>query len=842
MKNISIPFKTKIKKYLKTLVCLAIIVLTLIGCAGCSGTGTYSFERGNSKKVTGWKTYNYQAENNNKLSITKISIVSDGYKGKALKIASTENNDARVYKQISVKEKSVYEISVMVKTENVEGGHGANISGYNCYTGHSEPVMGTTEGWVKQTIYVKTDEGQKKINLSLGLGGYSNESKGTAYFDELSVKKVSAVPEGATAIRLVERTDTEKKDTEVSIWLKLLFVIAIVGVFVYCLGLTVANDKYNAKMKKSLTDVPGKPDKRDAIIMAAMTVLCAVFSFVHLGSVRGCPENYWKAGAAEEYVTVHFKEKTTVSRVAYYSGIPSSTGKYSIQYLTPDGKYLEATALNAGEDNEYTDFFKWDYKNVEFTTDAVRVYVDTPGFWLNELGFYSKNSKGEYVKVELDIGSIETSYKETKTSGKAENLFDEQKDVCAQRTFMNSTYFDEIYHPRTAYEHLHGLSIYEWTHPPLGKTIISIGIAIFGMNTLGWRFMGTLFGVLLVPLMYAFAKKVFKKSEWAFFVSFLMMFDFMRLSQTRLATIDTYACFFTLAMMFFMYDYFVQKSYDIPEKKAMLSLALSGLMFGLGAASKWTCLYTGAGLAIIFFIAKIAEFIDCYKKRGPSKLTAEKYFTNNFIFTCGMCILFFVMIPVGIYVLSYIPYMASKPGQDLLDIVIANQKDMYNYHSDLTSSHTYGAEWYTWPFSTYNIFYFNGDAGESVARVMTMGNPLVWWLGIPCFIASLYFAWRNRDKRMGFFAVAYIMQFAPWFMVNRVCYIYHYFTCVPFTMFMIAYVFKELVDKKIIPKWSVWLYMILVLIVFIMFYPALMGLSTTAGKIDSLKWLSTWSF
>jgi hypothetical protein len=265
-------------------------------------------------------------------------------------------------------------------------------------------------------------------------------------------------------------------------------------------------------------------------------------------------------------------------------------------------------------------------------------------------------------------------------------------------------------------------------------------------------------------------------------------------------------------------------------------------MFGLGAASKWTCLYTGAGLAIIFFIAKAAELVDCLKKRSSNGLTAKKWFTNNFLFTCGMCIIFFVMIPVTIYVLSYIPYMASKPDKTLLQIVIENQESMYNYHSQLTSSHSYGAEWYTWPFSTYNIFYHNGDSGDYVARVMTMGNPLIWWLGIPCFIASGYFAWRNRDKRMGFFTVAYIMQYAPWFMVNRVCYIYHYFTCVPFTMFMIVYVFKELTEKKIIPKWSIWIYMFLVLLVFIFFYPVLMALPTTAEHVSNLKWLSSWSF
>ncbi|MDT2263872.1 hypothetical protein P7H12_10120 [Paenibacillus larvae] len=87
-------------------------------------------------------------------------------------------------------------------------------------------------------------------------------------------------------------------------------------------------------------------------------------------------------------------------------------------------------------------------------------------------------------------------------------LFDEQKDAPYEPTYLNGTYFDEIYHARTAYEHLHQIEPYESTHPPLGKIFISAGIWLFGMNPLGWRIVGTLFGVGMIPLMYAFGKRL----------------------------------------------------------------------------------------------------------------------------------------------------------------------------------------------------------------------------------------------------------------------------------------------------------------------------------------------
>ncbi len=54
-----------------------------------------------------------------------------------------------------------------------------------------------------------------------------------------------------------------------------------------------------------------------------------------------------------------------------------------------------------------------------------------------------------------------------------ENLIDEQDTLEGEPGWFTGTYFDEIYHARTAYEHLHGIAPYETTHPPLGKLIMA---------------------------------------------------------------------------------------------------------------------------------------------------------------------------------------------------------------------------------------------------------------------------------------------------------------------------------------------------------------------------------
>ncbi len=122
-------------------------------------------------------------------------------------------------------------------------------------------------------------------------------------------------------------------------------------------------------------------------------------------------------------------------------------------------------------------------------------------------------------------------------------LFDEQDAVPDAISQLNSMYFDEIYHGRTGYEQLHRMPVYETTHPPLGKDLIMLGIALFGMTGFGWRFSGTLFGVLLVPLAWCFVRRLTRRPGAAATAVVLMALDFMRFSQSRLATIDIYGTF-----------------------------------------------------------------------------------------------------------------------------------------------------------------------------------------------------------------------------------------------------------------------------------------------------------
>lgn len=841
-KNICFTKKGSFSKIVLLSLLIAVVAAVISSCGYDITNGNFS-DAGEGKKIPGWTKYNYNAEYKSNYDCTTFTVEKDSWSGNSLKIENKEKNDARVYQTISVEELETYRISVMVKTENVEGGAGANISAYDCH-GTSDGVFGTSDGWIKHTVYIKTVEDQTSLDLSLGLGGFGSMSRGIAYFDDLKIKKVDDVPKGEEVVKF-EPKNLEDEGATVGTPFKVLFGAVIVALLVYAFFVAIRSDKEKAKHGISLSEDFPKRNKYDLLLILILTVTCAIMSFVNLGG-QSCASSYWKAENSDEEIIVDFEKEYTVNCIVFSGGIPSSSGEYRIYYEDENEEWQEIYIIPANT----IEFYKWNYsEDVSFTASKVKIVAESAGVWINEIGFFydkeiEKTGKVEKALVPIYQSNLSAEYEESDTSGRAENLFDEQDTIPEYMTYMNGTYFDEIYFPRTAYEHLNGLSIYERTHPPMGKVFMSIGIELFGMNPFGWRFAGTLFGVMLIPLMYLFALKVFKKRTYAFLAGFLMTFECMRLAQTRLATIDSYAVFFAVAMYYFMYDYFAVKSYDLRFTRSLKPLLFCGIMFGLGASSKWVCIYTGGGLAIMFFLAKLLEADDYRTGRAVRKEGEKPWFIRNFLPTCGMCVLFFVVIPIGIYILSYIPYMASNPDKSLLEIVLDNQNYMFNYHSGLDATHPYGSQWWSWPVIGRPIWYYIGpDLGDGMrSTIVSLGNPLIWWVGIPCAIGSGYFAWRNKDKSMIIFYVALILQYAPWILIDRVCFIYHFFTSVPFLIFMIVYFFKNLIEKKIIPKYVLWIYMALVVAVFLLYYPVLTGLPVSTSYVEKLRLFSSWYF
>lgn len=399
---------------------------------------------------------------------------------------------------------------------------------------------------------------------------------------------------------------------------------------------------------------------------------------------------------------------------------------------------------------------------------------------------------------------------------------------------MNSSYFDEIYHARTALEHIENVYPYEITHPPLGKEIIGIGIRLFGMTPFGWRFMGTLFGVLMLPILYVFLKRLTRSSAITACATIIFAFDFMHFVQTRIATIDTYAVFFILLMYLFMWRFVSSGKWRY--------LALSGIFFGIGAASKWTCIYAGAGLAAIWLVYWITQ--------GRKPRFASRFFAN-----CAFCLVFFVAIPLAIYYASYYHYGTASGlegcvgmyfTRDYFDIVWDNQVYMWEYHSDLVSTHPYSSRWYQWLVDARPILYYLEyfPDGTTKSAFGAFLNPIFCWAGLLAVIANAVFAFRDRDGRAAFIVIGYLAQLLPWVLVTRLTFAYHYFPSEVFMLLALANVWLRMKEHGLF-RWERNMYAVtgVSAALFVAYYPVLTGLRCALWYTRGfLRWFPSWPF
>ena len=428
----------------------------------------------------------------------------------------------------------------------------------------------------------------------------------------------------------------------------------------------------------------------------------------------------------------------------------------------------------------------------------------------------------------------------------ARNLFDEPEEARYEYTWYDGTYFDEVYHPRTAYEYLNGLWPYENTHPPLGKLIISLGMMLFGVTPFGWRFCGTLCGVLMVPAIYVFAKKLLKETKWAFIASVIFTFDFMHLTQTRLATIDSFTTFFVILMYSFMYEYITQNTYQVGVKKTLRPLFFSGLCFGIGIAVKWQGAYAGVGLAVMFFGSLYKRWKE-YRAAKTNSLVGDgehvlKTFVLNTAKTILAAMIFFVVIPLIIYVLSYLPIVLSDAAD--ISYIWENQMSMLSYHSGLTETHPYGSGFWSWPLDLRPLYAYNPNRDfvvEGISQgISSFGNPLVWWLTIPAVAGLIFLCVKKGNIEIYTVLTGFGAMYLPWALISRQAFIYHFFPCVPFVAIAIAYCLREVVKKAPKLRRLASVYVLSVVLLYFIFYPALVGLPIPDWYAAGLTWLPTW--
>ena len=612
--------------------------------------------------------------------------------------------------------------------------------------------------------------------------------------------------------------------------------------------------------------------RMDYILMAAVTLVYSVLAFVNLGSLSA-PETSFVSSQAGESIVFDLG-KTRAWRMEYYGGICNTT--FTVE-ISDDGESWTSPVYAVYDQGE---IFRWlffvpsdenqntVYNQTNIAADGtqlvyassadaypcqrsryVRITALSAGLTLTEIGFLDENAEPYPVTIASHEGYLE-GYRSDPQA-----LIDEQDTVPEHPSYLNSTYFDEIYHARTAYEHLHGLKTYEWTHPPLGKVLMMIGIKLFGMCPFGWRFMGALAGVLMLPVIYLMAKQLGASTKVSAVAMLLLALDSMHFTQTRIATIDSYSVLWIMVMYLFMFRYVKMNFHREPLGKTLVPLALCGVTMGLAWATKWIGIYASAGLVILFFWSFIERYAEHRRALGIKEAdalirNARTQYWRKALITTGVCVICFIVIPLLIYYFSYYWQLRYEGGLSIKR-VLQLQESMFSYHSGLGGdTHYFRSPWYEWPVIAWPMWYYKGSqylAEGMISSISCMGNPAVWWTGLAALIFTLVnSAWKKRaDWVSVVLIIGFMSQYLPWVLVPRSTFIYHYFASVPFIILMTAFALGRLEkgrDGGAAFHISSGILLALALLLFIMFYPLESGLPMSESYAVHLRWFNWYNY
>lgn len=352
-----------------------------------------------------------------------------------------------------------------------------------------------------------------------------------------------------------------------------------------------------------------------------------------------------------------------------------------------------------------------------------------------------------------------------------------------------------------------------WVHPPLGKSLISLGIAVLGHDSTGRRITPALAGIISVALLFLIARKLLRSTAAAFFAGLLLAFDLLHFVQSRIAMLDIFLALFALLAVFFLLKDRdrMQEATEEPagEKRSFLARpwrAAAGAAAGAATASKWSGALVLLLVLVLTLVWELAA--EWRRRRRPEGRSVGRVLLQE----GPSVILFLLVLPVVVYAASYIGHTpreescAEAEGW-WLKHVWERQGCMYEQHRNgfTGTSHRYESPAWSWILLKRPVAYFfcSGEtckpavAEGDYVEIMATGSPFVWWSSILALL-YVFVRWiRRRNWRgpEGMIVAGFFFTYLPWIFLagdRSAVFIFYLLPAVPFMCLAIAYVAHRL--------------------------------------------------
>ncbi|MEU1972739.1 phospholipid carrier-dependent glycosyltransferase [Microbacterium sp. NPDC019599] len=405
-------------------------------------------------------------------------------------------------------------------------------------------------------------------------------------------------------------------------------------------------------------------------------------------------------------------------------------------------------------------------------------------------------------------------------------------------------------------------------HPPLGKWIIGLGMALFGADsTFGWRVAVALFGTATVLLLYFVARALGGSIVYASVAALFLAVDGLGIVLSRVAILDGILTFFVvLGILFVLYD---RRRHHERLTAAIQARAVDGVApawgpvfwnrpwliaagaaLGAATAVKWSGLYVIGAVGLYL----VVDDALARRKAGIG------YWPSDAAFRQGLAT-FVLFVPVSfvVYLASWTGWLVTDGGYHrhaadaapatglwswvplpLQSLWIYHQA-IYNSNVSLTSPHSYSSAAWQWPLllRPTSMYYLGSATGENGCLVGGNGcsegitsipNPLLWWAAV---IAVVYLAWRCFAKRDGGDALVLtgiVATYVPWLLYpDRTIFQFYTIVILPFMLLALTTLLRDLAQLRTqrgrpVGRWATVVFIAAVLIVSAWYYAVWTGI------------------
>ena len=411
-------------------------------------------------------------------------------------------------------------------------------------------------------------------------------------------------------------------------------------------------------------------------------------------------------------------------------------------------------------------------------------------------------------------------------------------------------------------------------HPPLGKWVLGIGMAIFGIDSVwAWRLPTVLVGVALVAVTYFLGVAMTRSVLWGGLAGFFLAIDSQAIVMSRTTLLDiVLALFVALGVAFIALDRrdaparvvrWLQSERGMPVFFWRPWIMAAGIAFGFAAATKWSGLYY---LAAFGLWSVVMDVIDSYRasRSMRSLVGLATQGPVSFVLLVGPAAIAYLISFTGWFVSG--GYMRDWAGErsgnrvswlpdeypEVWHSFIEYHVKTYEFHVGLTKDHAFQSPAIEWLLMLRPTGFASDTPAEGyVQYVSAMPNMVLWWAGTAALLVGLFLFGRTLNPTLGMLLLAIAAGYVPWLLYpDRTIFSFYSIVYAPFVVLLVVYLLRWLArglpgspltrDFRIANGTAVAAFAALVVIAYIFWSPVIYGYPVAEDWMRLRYWLPGW--